>query len=297
MQDLREMGRSAAYLVTRHGVARTILRRLSHARLLPSSIWKRLPVEVDFDVSVPSGREFRYVSHTSDIIGRVIFWRGVEYFERDSVRVFCRLAKSARTVIDVGANTGVYSLLACAVNSEAKVLAFEPVPRIYERLCRNVELNNFTSRCKVTNAAVSDYAGSAKFHVPCDGLPCSASLHTDGFRNVEGTLIDVPVTTLDVAGDDTGQVDLVKIDVEGFEDKVLLGMPKILEASKPALIIECNPDGPIQAVQTILKDKGYEFFQPRDGRNVPMRDIVPDPTERFRNYLCLHESKAGSFRL
>lgn len=297
MQVLRETGRSALRAITRNDVARNTIRRMAHSRLLPSMIWRRLPVDVEFEVPVPTGRTFLYASKSDDLIGRVMFWRGVEYWEHDSVRLFCRLAKSARTVVDVGANTGVYSLLACAVNPDANVLAFEPVPRVYERLCQNVELNSFGSRCRIANSAVSDHVGAAKFHVPHNDLPCSSSLDTDGFRNMEGTLIDVPVTTLDAACKDVGLIDLVKIDVEGFEDKVLMGMPKILEESKPALIIECNPDGPIQAVQAILEDCGYEFFQPRDGRVVHMQNIVPDVTERFRNYLCLHESKANCFRL
>jgi hypothetical protein len=112
-----------------------------------------------------------------------------------------------------------------------------------------------------------------------------------GFRGANGELIAVPVTTVDAACLEHGRVDLVKIDAEGFEDKVLEGMLRVLTTHQSMVIVECLPDGPYKAVQDILARFGYRFFHLRESGPVPMADIVPDMTERYGNYLCIPECR------
>lgn len=125
-----------------------------------------------------------------------------------------------------------------------------------------------------------------QFHVPFCDLPTSASLHSQGFRGCKGALIDVLVTTIDTVCSEDERVDLVKIDVEGFEDKVLEGMQRVLTTSAPDIIVECNPDGPFQSVETILAKFGYHFFHIRREGPVAVDKIVPSETGCYRNFLC-----------
>ncbi|MBA3922661.1 MAG: FkbM family methyltransferase [Nostocaceae cyanobacterium] len=98
-------------------------------------------------------------------------------------------------------------------------------------------------------------------------------------------MIDIPVTTIDtVCGQK--QIDLIKIDVEGFEDKVLEGMQQTLTNSSPTIIVECNPDSPFLAVETTLRKFGYKFFHLCAEGPVSVERITPDEKQLERNFLC-----------
>ena len=83
----------------------------------------------------------------------------------------------------------------------------------------------------------------------------------------------------------------MKIDVEGFEDRVLEGMRRVLTESHPAIIVECHPDGPYRTVQKILAHYGYRFFALREPEPIAMVEIVPDVAGRYYNYLCMPEKR------
>lgn len=293
MTTLRETLRPLARGAASSTAFRAPLRRLTRSGLVPEAIWKRLPVDQMFPVALRDGSSFRYTATPGDGIGRILYWRGLPRFEAETMSVFARLARGARRTLDIGANTGTFTLVACAVNPAVRVVAFEPVPRTHRRLLDHVALNGWVSRCEVRGEAVSDRTGVTRFHVPDEELPTSASLHHQGFRGHPGTLIEVPVTTIDEACPGWTDVDLVKIDVEGFEDKVLEGMRGLLAASSPTLIVECNPDGPYRGVEAILRPLGYRFFHLRSRGPVAVERIVPDARERHRNYLCTVRAEEG----
>lgn len=263
---------------------------MARAGLLPDAVWRRLPVEGIFRVNLPMGGSFLYSATPNDGIARALFWRDLKEWERETIPIFYRIAKYARCVVDVGANTGFYTMLACAANPESRVIAFEPVPRVYAKLCEHIRLNGWESRCDLRCEAVSDTVGTTKFHVPLGDVPTSASLHLEGFRGIRGILMDVPTTTLDLALG-TQPVDLVKIDVEGFEDKVLEGMQRVLASSAPTLVVECLPDGPFQRVEEILAGLGYRFYHLRGSGPVPVQRIIPDNRMEHQNFLCVCREK------
>jgi len=283
----RNAARRFLAVATRPATVAAIVRRITETGAVPAGVWSRLPVHRPFRIRVEGQIGFDYAPVPNDQIGRMLYWRGFSAWEPGTTGTFISLVRRARTILDIGANTGVYSLLAASVNPAAHVHAFEPVPRIFELLRRNVEINHLESRVTLHSEAVADAAGNTSFHVPQDDVPTSASLNPSGFRNVAGTLITVPVTTLDALFCDDETVDLAKIDVEGFEDKVLTGMRSLLARMKPTLLVECNPDGPYREVEAILRPFGYRFFHL--GKNGPMavESIVPDATGEDKNFLCV----------
>jgi FkbM family methyltransferase len=276
-----------AHTTSNPGITRAVS-AVTRTGLVPEFVWKRLPVDRTFFVPAEAGiGGFSYSADRADGIGRALFWRGITAWEQETVPVFYRYARQSRSIIDIGGNTGIYSLIACAANPSARVRCFEPVPQLIDIIRKNIQLNGWESRCELYGQAVSDQLGSVKFHVPLLRVPKSGSLHVEGFRGHAGRLIDVVVTTIDaVCADDQEPVDLVKIDVEGFEDKALQGMTRVLDRSRPHLIVECNPDGPFKNVEAILSAFNYRFFHLRKDGAVPVPHIVPDPEQRFRNYLC-----------
>lgn len=288
--NARKAGRRLMALIAAPYAVRLSLLLLARANLLPHAVWQRLPVNGRFTIRLADGTACQYASSEGDGIARVIYWRGVSAWEEETLDVFCHIAKQSRVVVDVGANTGIYTMMACAANPAATVYAFEPVPRIYVRLRENVRINQWQDRCVLSPVALSNVNGRATFHVPHYELPSSASLHQEGFHGMAGDLIEVDVRTFDQLHP-LQQIDLVKIDVEGFEDKVLLGMAESLAASRPALIVECNPGGPLKEVQDILSRHSYIFLHITADRLVRKSSIEADQAGTSRNYLCLPPDK------
>ncbi len=288
MRELaKNAGRRAVRLAMRPGLVRAPLRAASKGGVLPFAIWSRLPVETAFEVNYPHGITFSYLPTAYDGIGRQLYWAGEHFWEHETVEVFCRLARRARRVLDIGANTGTYSLIACAAHPDTMVTAFEPVPRIRAQLSAAVELNGFTGRCEVRCDAVSCECGTARFHVPAEALPTSSSLHPDGFRGLEGEHIEVPLTSIDALLAEEDAVDLVKIDVEGFEHSVLQGMERTLHQHRPAVFLECNHDGPVDALEAIIAAHGLRLYHLRPGGPVRIEGFGRDASDHHRNFLAL----------
>mgnify|MGYP005834940113 CR=1 FL=1 len=293
MDAFRDSVRRALRKATAYRAIRVVLRKLTLTGRIPPGIWKRLPIEATFTVVITPDSRFRYSSVANDQIGRALYWRGWKGYEPETVEPFYRFARTATRVLDIGANTGFYSLLACAANPLSEVISFEPLPRVYERLVTNIRANGWEHRCCARCEAVSNVEGMARFHVPAGDVPVSGSLSEKGFRGYTGELIDVRVTAIDAVCCE-GRVDLVKIDAENFENRVLEGMQHVLAASRPEIIVECNVDGPFSEVQEILKGFDYRFFHLRSDGPEPVDRIVPDPTGRFRNFLCISRNSQGN---
>ena len=144
-------------------------------------------------------------------------------------------------VVDIGANIGYYTLL-MALN-QAKVFSYEPEPKNFKLLQKNVNLNNFSSNVKLYNKAASKYNGFSKLFlagatdlnggVIVDRAKGGApGMHTLSNNRFDSNSIDVEVTKLNL-----DKIDFAKIDVEGHELHVLEGM-KILPTK---ILIEFNP--------------------------------------------------------
>ena len=131
-------------------------------------------------------------------------------------------------VVDVGANIGYYTLLfARLVGPSGKVYAFEPDPNNFALLSKNVEMNGFTNVVLI-NKAASDSSGVADLYI---------SEHNKGGHsmfnfNREKTSIKVETVSLDdYFREYEGNIDFVKMDVEGAEYKVLRGMRHLLRVN------------------------------------------------------------------
>ena len=171
------------------------------------------------------------------------------------------------TVVDVGANAGYISLLAARrVGQRGKVWAFEPSPREYERLREAIRLNGYTQITAVP-AALSDREGQMQLNV-AEAHTGVNKLATDQQpRSAQQATVAVKV--LDKELRDSGPIDLVKIDVEGAEMRVLAGMTRLLDQQLVRrLVLEVTPDFLAQfgdtraAMYKLLADAGYHPVWP-----------------------------------
>lgn len=150
---------------------------------------------------------------------------------------FFHLLRKDDLFIDIGANVGSYTILACSAIG-AKGYAFKPIPDTYEKLIENIRLNHLEDEVTCLNMGLGDKTGTLSF---------SSDMDTVNHVLVSGELsqnpINVQVSTLDeVLGDNSPA--LIKIDVEGYEFPVLEGAMKTLsQKSLMAVIIELNGQG------------------------------------------------------
>ncbi|MHA1555139.1 MAG: FkbM family methyltransferase [Alphaproteobacteria bacterium] len=114
--------------------------------------------------------------------------------------------------IDIGAAAGVYSFSVAARRPDATVLAFEPITAVHRRMEFNIALNSFGGRVRAFNVALGDHEGTIAFDL------------VKGSAATGRSDITVPVETLAgrLAKERITRVDALKIDVEGYEDRVLV---------------------------------------------------------------------------
>jgi len=147
--------------------------------------------------------------------------------EPTSTRIYTEILKRGMRVVDVGAHVGYYTLLASKrVGDKGMVYAFEPNPYNFAILKYNVNLNT-KRNIKLYNLALGDQEGEILF---CHDVKRS-NLSRIIFDNKEcyGRTIRVRQTTLDnIIGDET--VDVIRMDVEGYEYRILKGAKKILSS-------------------------------------------------------------------
>src|SRR5436305_6739082 len=101
----------------------------------PEKVYRHLHFEGPF--TVHWGRnKFRMV-HYGYQLENALFWEPKGGWERESLRIWSELCTQADCIVDIGANTGVFALLAKTINPKARVIAFEPVARVFQKLVKN----------------------------------------------------------------------------------------------------------------------------------------------------------------
>ena len=228
---------------------RPLIRPFTKAGLIKHGFVAGAEVRTSFFVRV-GDKHFQYALNPRDSIGSVLYWYSWRAWDSAVVIVFSRWMRGARRIVDLGANTGFFTLLGAANGSD--VVAFEPNPATFQQLGRNVRLNHFESRCTLLQLAAGSKAEEVLFYLHDDSTCCSAVRPAANSTTVQMARVDA-VIPLDQ------RTDLVKVDVEGFEDHVLLGLEGIIRDSHPRIIFECFRKATAPVVETLLKDNGYRL--------------------------------------
>ncbi len=158
------------------------------------------------------------------------------YYEKRELDIFEQLARKSTTFMDIGANIGMYSMIAAGENPSIACFAFEPVKENQVIFKKNLKLNKLQSQVTLVTKAVSDHNGKATIHLS-EKLSGTHSLSVSrggGSRSVSIVSVD------SYCNDESISPDLIKIDVEGHEGSVLRGMKNILN-TKPTIFMEYIP--------------------------------------------------------
>ena len=171
---------------------------------------------------LPWFRKLRSVARSLGVLAPVkafLSWKSLDY-EQAVHRTLMKAVRKGDVVWDVGANMGVYTRHFLDW-SEHKVIAFEPLPKAIQCLETSFKRELESGRLVIKPVALSAESGTAFFietETPNDGVGTTSHLSDDG-----GGDIEVMVSTADTIMDDLDIPNVVKIDVEGFEEDVLSG--------------------------------------------------------------------------
>ncbi len=253
---------------------------------LPSKVKRFLPWRWALEPFTIYGHDWkcRWFPTEFDAIAHRIFWSGLREWEKETAPVILKHIRQSRRFIDVGANCGIYSVLGATVNPRVRVVAIEPVKKLYAALLRNVSENDLDSRVMALNVAAGKSNELVSFHEAVDST--MSSLNVQGYKGQSGQIIPVQCRTLDSIVEELKlDPDFIKIDVEGYEDEALIGAVKRLDQFRPRIVLEANPGDPASAVFHILTNKKYRFYLITDSGPELREEIIP--SETYRNWLCV----------
>lgn len=186
-----------------------------------------------FSFFLNDGSRFDYPLKSA--IGRSLFSQG---FEIEEIEFVCRTLNLGDTFFDVGANAGLYTIIAAkCVGENGHVYAFEPGERELKLLLHNIRINDINN-VTVVQSAVSNIKGNVNFAISVDGAMNSLlktnhpSQKIQKWQQVEVTTLDDIVEELSVK-----KVNFLKIDVEGAEKQVLDGAKILLESQKEIVVL------------------------------------------------------------
>jgi FkbM family methyltransferase len=186
------------------------------------------------------------------IIGSGVFSYWLGCYELEKQKAFIKQIKSGDVVYDIGAHVGFYTLLASKlVGDRGRVYAFEPLPRNIFYLKKHISLNKLKN-VEIIEAAVSDKEGEENF---LEADSATSRLDNSGSFKVKTVSLDNLVKNKKIL-----PPNVIKIDVEGAELKVLLGAKELIEKYKPIIFIALdNPDTKEKVIQ-MIKNFGYNIL-------------------------------------
>lgn len=211
-------------------------------------------------------------------IGRNLFFEGK--FEKTELEICKKYLSEDSNIIDVGANIGIHSIFFASISSKGLVFSIEPSPSVFTMLIQNIQ--NFDNIIPL-NIAASDKNKITSFFQALD----------DAYSGIKDTGRKKIIKELKVLSwrlDDLilylnlNKIDLIKVDVEGWETFVLQGMEKTIENYRPIVFCEIykgsnsNPD-PDETIN-FLKNKNYLVFVLKNGHLTKFQ--VHD--DKFYNY-------------
>ncbi len=217
-----------------------------------------------------------------------------EYYEPE-LAYLEKVLSPGKVFIDVGANFGVYTLVASKlVGTSGRVIAFEPTAQSFAILRQNIALNHFAN-VRAFQFALAQRRGKAWLYHGWD--PVGNSLGKDPLCGNEGE--EVQTEALDKLLEEKGidRVHAIKIDVEGAEELVLRGAIRCLTTNRPIVIFEFNPGCAARlglspcGARDLLESLGYEFVLLGDCA----RSNNPEARPTYFNIVAIPKQSAGEF--
>lgn len=271
--------------------------RKSVVKRLYPELLKDYPFEVDFF-------NLRFEGNVSDYISRMVFFCGA--YEKYMLGFFkdytSSLKKESLVFFDIGANVGNHALFMS--QHAGSVHAFEPYSLVREQMEKNVRLNNLDN-VHIHPVGLGNTNESVPFYAPPDSN-LGAGSFTEGHYEGNSYVADLEVVVGDEEVKRLGleSVDVMKVDVEGYERFVLDGLKDTLEKFRPLVVLELSdttrktfsdfndfrsvfPDGYVfLRFSTANRDNGnYKVSYFDYGDEYKRKDVIACPKDKL-DYIC-----------
>lgn len=206
--------------------------------------------------------------HLKNDVDRRLFLYG---FEKDVLKYFRKVLKNGDIVLDIGANFGIYSLVASQrLKRSGKIYAFEPAHNAYSSLLDNIKLNGIDNIIPI-KVGVSSCSGNANFNV-CDDDAYNSLGNNPMKPIIKSEKIDLLSVDDFIKNNKIAKVDIIKVDTEGAEYLVFKGAESTLRKYKPMLFFEYNPavtkgfSNSTYELVELIRSHGYELYKIKQGK-------------------------------
>lgn len=240
-----------------------------------------------------AGRSFRLNDREgADLVARQI--AAGSYEPPLPMLMMATLIRVEGIFVDVGANSGVYSVMAAAVVPGRRIVAFEPLPDALSVLKSNFEINGMADRVELHELALSEASGTAKFYLPDPGhglVETSATLEPD-FQPSHST-VEVPIARFDdISIPDT--IGVIKVDIEGHEYAFLRGARETILRDRPIIFAEVVGPSKRAALGAFLHGVGYLDFRLRPDMAIHDGEVLFD--NAAWNHAFVPSEKLNTFK-
>jgi len=241
-----------------------------------------------------NGYSFKLVNYRSSIENE-IFWNGLgKKWEKDTLWLWFELSAVSNVIIDIGANTGIYSIISKILNPAAVVHAFEPSRSVFPKLVHNNKINGLNVHC--WQLALSNFSGTQTFYDSTSELPTSGSLAPQKFFNEcedETLKLSYPVDTITfdefISIHHIDKIDLIKIDVEMYEVQVMEGF-QTCDSKRPIIFIEILTDEIAEKLQKLFSEYAYLFYELDYKKLIPIQNLKKGRPYHW-NFLLVPQEK------
>lgn len=188
-------------------------------------------------------------------------------YERAVTKVISQIVRPNDICLDVGANFGWYSTLLSNLGAK-KVFAFEPVPPIFADLQRNYQLCGSAENLSLHNLALGDEEKTIELHIFKDVPDGHASISTMGKSDFQTFRAEMKLLNDFLKKEKVGDVNFMKVDIEGAEMMFLKGATDLFKQKVPPLIVmemalETSRHfgyKPNDLIQFIKSQADYDFY-------------------------------------
>lgn len=261
----------------------------------------KFPINGVFSVKGNNIPTFKIATNPTSYASKILFWNDIEGFEYSSVKIFSEVVKKANVFFDIGSNIGYYSLLASSIkNKNITVHAFEPMQSAYKYLEKNCNINRFNNILP-QRLALSNLKGKATFFSIAnekfknfDQLTGDGGLSQNQSGNRTKLSFDIDVTTLDEYVNKNlpnKLIDLIKLDTEANEHRVLEGASNVLKNHRPIIQCEILKNEVEKEIEAILSQYNYLYFRATNQGLLSVDNFLNNTTDYVDYYLVPKEKK------
>lgn len=277
MNNLRQLFYKTIYNRHVNRILRSLL--FPFRSILPKAYL--IPPSGNVRFSLQNNRSIVMHTNQTSFVTWNIAWKGYQNYEY--VSIFESIAPKINFFLDVGSNTGLYSLILAGSNPNAKIWAFEPSPGPFKYLEKNIIENGFSDRIFAQKLALSSEDGTAQFvsaYSPKYPYLKEATLggsgHLSGARSDTSELVfEVQTMTLDnfISEKQIEHIDLIKLDTEETEHLIISKGTNALKKFEPILICEVFSSEMALALNELLIPLGYQPYQFKNKSLIEMKKL------------------------